>query len=295
MILLHVQRTRVLVLGLVALLFLCANTARAQIVNSSFEEDGQFSLKGWHATDPSCQEAVDTPAPGGGTWALKLQRRNLQGGCFGVVYQVLPEVQTGGAWRVTAWVRVPPGAGPARLYWTNFEPADPSGVLPYMPAPYDVIATATSDEWAVIALVDTLTIAAGDSIGIVLDAGLTSGPTTTSDFAYFDLIAVDQPGGQDIAANNDEQPDAPAFGFAHNFPNPFQAATTISFTLNRADFVTLDIYDLLGRKVDTLVADQLTSGTHSAIWEANDLPDGLYVGQLRSGAHVRTIKLVRLR
>ncbi len=290
-----VRRARVVVLSLVAVLFFCVGEAAAQIVNNSFEKNGEFSLEGWQMTDPSCQEAFGTAAPGGGDWALKLHRRNLQGGCYGVVYQVIPQVESSGVWRVTAWVRVPPGAGTARLYWTNFKPADPSGVLPYMPAPYDVIATSDAQEWTALALVDTLTLAKGDSVGIVLDAGVTSGPTTDSDFVYFDLITVDQVSGQDIAADNDEQPDVPAFGFAHNFPNPFQTATTISFTLNRADFVTLDIYDLLGRKVETLVADQFQGGTHTATWEANDVPDGVYVGRLRASNQVRTIKLVRLR
>ena len=295
MIILIVQRVRMALLGMVAMLLLGVGTAHAQVVNHSFEEDGQFSLAGWQVTDESCTEAYDKTPDGGGTWSLKLHRRNLQGGCFGVAYQVIPTVQEGGVWRVSAWVRVPEGSGPARVYWTKFEPSDNSGVLPYLPAPYGAVTTSTADQWLVISRIDTLSVDSGDSLGIVLDAGVTSGPTLSNDFVYFDLISVDQPGGQDIAADTEETPETPALGGAYNFPNPFQSATTISFTLNRSDFVTLDVYDLLGRKVSRLIAEHLPGGTHTAQWQADDLPDGLYVGRLQAGAQVRTVKLVRLR
>ena len=158
-----------------------------------------------------------------------------------------------------------------------------------------VIASTSSREWTALTLIDTLKVAPGDSIGIVLDGGVTSGPTADTDFAYFDLITVDQPTEQEIAAGADEQPEAPVLTFDGNFPNPFRAATTISFTLSRSDFVTLDVYDLLGRKVGTLVSGRLPGGTHTAVWDAHDLPDGLYVARLRAGEHGRTLKLVRQR
>ncbi len=290
------QQIRATLLGVLAVLLFGAGVAQAQIVNESFEEDGQFSLAGWQATEGSCQEGSGLTPPGGGAWSLRLHRRNLQGGCYGVVYQVIPQMRSGEVWRVQASVRLPAGrGGTARLYWTTFENADPSGTLPYLPAPVGKIATATSTQWTTLALIDTLNIPPGDSIGIVLDAGVTSGPTLLTDVAYFDLVTVDQPSAAEIAAARGEEPEGAAFALAHNFPNPFQTATTISFTLNRADFVTLDIYDLLGRKVSTLIADELPVGTHTAVWESGDLPDGLYVGRLQAGTQRRTIKLLRLR
>ena len=290
------RRTQAVLTGVLALVLLGVGAARAQVVNESFEEDGVFSLNGWQTTDASCLESATGAPPGGGAWALKLQRRNLQGGCFGVVYQVIPEAQHGQVWRVRAWVRLSEGRdGTAQLYWTNFAKADPSGVLPYRPAPLGAVATTTSDRWSLLIRTDTLVVAPGDSIGIVLDAGVTSGPSTEDDFAYFDLVSLDQPGDPDTPADADEQPESPAFGLAHNYPNPFQTETTISFSLNRAEFVTLEIYDLLGRKVSTLVSESLPVGPHAARWEADDLPDGLYVARLRAGAHSRTMKLVRLR
>ena len=292
----EILRIRAALLSVLAVLLFGAGVAQAQIVNESFEENGQFSLTGWQVTDASCQEAFGETPAGGGAWSLKLHRRNLQGGCFGVVYQVIPEAQSGEVWRVRASIRLPEGRGGiARLYWTNFATADSSGVLPYLPAPSSVIATTSSAQWTTLALIHTLDVAPGDSIGIVLDAGVTSGPTANIDFAYFDLISIDQPSQQELATARGEQPEAPAFAFAHNFPNPFRTTTTISFTLNRSDFVTLEIYDLLGRKISTLIADQLPVGTHTTVWETHDLPDGLYVGRLQAGAQSRTLKLVRLR
>ena len=290
-----VQRVRIVLPVLAAMLLLGAGPARAQVVNHSFEEGGQFSLAGWQVTDALCQEAYDKTPDGGGAWSLKLHRRNLQGGCFGVAYQVIPAVQDGGVWRVSAWVRVPPGSGPARLYWTKFDPSDTSGVLPYLPAPYTTVSSSMEDQWVVLSRIDTLSVNPGDSLGIVLDAGVTSGPSRLNDVVYFDLISVDRPDDLDIASGTEEAPEVPAFGGVYNFPNPFQRTTTISFTLNRSDFVTLDVYDLLGRKVNTLMAGHLPGGTHTAEWQAHDLPDGLYVGRLQAGTQVRTVKLVRLR
>jgi hypothetical protein len=292
-----VLRLRAAGLGLAAVLVLGTGMAQAQeIVNRSFEQEGRFSLMGWQVTDASCQEAYDHAPPEGGAWSLKLHRRNLQGGCFGVAYQVIPPVRHGEILRVTAWARVPAeNSGVARVYWTTFAPSDTSGFLPYVPAPYGDVAASTSDQWTMLTLSEALDVAEGDSVGIVLDAGVTSGPTGIDDGVYFDLVSVERFPDPNVAADAEEQPEVPALVLAHNFPNPFRTATTISFSLSRSASVTLDVYDLLGRKVETLMAGRLAPGTHAAVWEAHDQPDGLYIGRLQADAQVRTIKLVRMR
>jgi uncharacterized repeat protein (TIGR01451 family) len=66
-----------------------------------------------------------------------------------------------------------------------------------------------------------------------------------------------------------------------NFPNPFNPSTTIAFALSRPGFVTLTIYDALGRTVANLVGDELRSaGRHSMSFDASGLASGMYLYRL---------------
>ncbi len=67
------------------------------------------------------------------------------------------------------------------------------------------------------------------------------------------------------------------------FPTPFNAATTIRFALPRTTIVRLRIYDPAGRVVTDLFQGQLEAGMHSVIWDASDVPSGIYFVSLESG------------
>lgn len=72
-----------------------------------------------------------------------------------------------------------------------------------------------------------------------------------------------------------------------NFPNPFNASTTISFNLARDTKVELSIYDLLGRKVTTLISDNMTAGLQTIAWNGKDatgnpVATGLYLYVLKT-------------
>ncbi len=60
------------------------------------------------------------------------------------------------------------------------------------------------------------------------------------------------------------------------YPNPFNATTSISFTLIQPSQVTLDIYDILGRRAESLVDEFLPAGNHSVLWQAGEMPSGIY-------------------
>ena len=80
-----------------------------------------------------------------------------------------------------------------------------------------------------------------------------------------------------------------------NYPNPFNPATTISFSLASKLFVSLKVFDVLGREVSILVADELTAGTYSQRWNAAGLSSGVYFYRLQAGSFTETKKLVLLR
>jgi hypothetical protein len=65
-----------------------------------------------------------------------------------------------------------------------------------------------------------------------------------------------------------------------NHPNPFNPATTIRYDLPHAAQVTLVIYDLLGREVTTLVEGYTQPGSHEVVWNAANLPSGIYIARL---------------
>lgn len=80
-----------------------------------------------------------------------------------------------------------------------------------------------------------------------------------------------------------------------NYPNPFSQSTTIQFNLPEPGFVTLKVYDFLGREIETLISDSLKAGDHSINLNATNLPEGIYFCRLETGAIVVTQKLLLVR
>lgn len=79
------------------------------------------------------------------------------------------------------------------------------------------------------------------------------------------------------------------------YPNPFNSSTTFDVTLSRTGPVSIDIYDITGRRVDTLVNGVLTAGSHRISWDAGSRSSGVYFVHLRSGHITRTRKLTLIR
>ncbi|MBM4159220.1 MAG: T9SS type A sorting domain-containing protein, partial [Ignavibacteria bacterium] len=65
-----------------------------------------------------------------------------------------------------------------------------------------------------------------------------------------------------------------------NYPNPFNPVTKIQYSLPKAGFVTLKIYDILGREVRTLVKEMKTAGNYIVELNANELSSGVYFYKL---------------
>ncbi len=83
-------------------------------------------------------------------------------------------------------------------------------------------------------------------------------------------------------------------------PNPFNPMTTVSFDLPQSSRVDLSVFDLRGRRLATLIADDLTAGSHSATWRGTDqqgraVASGVYLIRLQAGneAATRRVSLIR--
>ena len=85
------------------------------------------------------------------------------------------------------------------------------------------------------------------------------------------------------------------FALQQNYPNPFNPSTTISFNLCSKSYVSLIIYDALGREVSLLVSKVLEAGTYTKQWNASALQSGVYFCRLQTGSFSETKKLVLLR
>ncbi|MFT5145026.1 MAG: hypothetical protein ACI80V_003690 [Rhodothermales bacterium] len=80
-----------------------------------------------------------------------------------------------------------------------------------------------------------------------------------------------------------------------NYPNPFARSTTITFDLPRPDQVSVEIYDLQGRRLETLVSGSLPAGTHQAAWNAGSRAPGVYLLRLQGQHSIETRPLTVIR
>jgi hypothetical protein len=86
-----------------------------------------------------------------------------------------------------------------------------------------------------------------------------------------------------------------AFSLSQPYPNPFNAQTAIEYALPEQTAVSLDVFDIQGRRVARLKDGILPAGYHKAVWDAKDAPSGIYFVRLRAGGFVETRKMVLLK
>jgi hypothetical protein len=82
------------------------------------------------------------------------------------------------------------------------------------------------------------------------------------------------------------------FTLNQNYPNPFNPSTEISYTLTERDMVQLDVFDVLGRRVETLVHAQMYAGPHTARFDGTGLASGIYTARLMANGARREMKML---
>jgi endo-1,4-beta-xylanase len=85
------------------------------------------------------------------------------------------------------------------------------------------------------------------------------------------------------------------YTLAQNRPNPFNPSTIISYQLPMTAYVELNIYNLLGKKIATLVAEKQQAGRHQVEFNALTLPSGVYLYRIQAGRYQEVKKMVLLR
>jgi len=99
---------------------------------------------------------------------------------------------------------------------------------------------------------------------------------------------------------NDSDPIPETFALHANYPNPFNPSTTISYDLPERAQVTLDIYDILGKQIKTLVNQSQDAGNNIAVWDGTDefgrpVSAGVYLYRIKAGEFIQTRKMLLLK
>ena len=88
------------------------------------------------------------------------------------------------------------------------------------------------------------------------------------------------------------------FALLQNYPNPFNPTTMIEYQIPNVgtqNFVSLRVYDVLGREVATLMNEQKPAGTYTVQFDGSSLSSGVYFYRLQSGTYCETKKLILMK
>jgi hypothetical protein len=87
---------------------------------------------------------------------------------------------------------------------------------------------------------------------------------------------------------SDEAEAPESFAIIGAYPNPFNPAATVSFILDRACAVTVDVFNIAGQKVDRLTDSFMSAGKHDIVWNAEAMPSGVYFIRVHNGFTAKT-------
>jgi hypothetical protein len=120
--------------------------------------------------------------------------------------------------------------------------------------------------------------------------------TAFSNVSFFTPVTVD--GEIQIITTgieNGEYDNIPGNLSINAYPNPFNAYTMIDFGLPEKSHVTIEIFDLLGRKIETLFDGSQPAGYHSVTWNSGDYSSGIYFCRIEAGDFAETRKMILLK
>ncbi len=130
--------------------------------------------------------------------------------------------------------------------------------------------------------------------GILVDINLFKSPPDTGVVTFGDLGVMT---AQDLTLTGVATAEAAPKEYMvnQNFPNPFNPSTTFSFSIPTGSFVSLKVFDMIGREVSSIISCEMAAGSYSRQWNAQNLPSGIYFYRLQAGAFTQTKKLLLLK
>ncbi|HGY55590.1 MAG TPA: T9SS type A sorting domain-containing protein [Caldithrix abyssi] len=109
---------------------------------------------------------------------------------------------------------------------------------------------------------------------------------------YFDDLRVVKKEAVPVAITEKDQSVPVQYELSQNFPNPFNPVTQIRFALPKREQVQIDVYNILGEHVRTLVNEVRNAGRYSIRFDGTHLPSGVYIYTMRAGAYHQTGKMI---
>ena len=200
----------------------------------------------------------------------------------------------GGMDQITSeWVATPVSPGPFTITWTN--------TAPHATEYYDVYITKeswTPDQpltWdSLELLVRTSPSSAASSVDIPVILPARTGKhviysiwqRSDSPEAFYSTSDIDFDG---VLSIDDLSTD---FNLSHNYPNPFNSKTKIGYRLENDAFVTINVYDVFGKKVSTLVNRNQSSGEHEVTFNGENLSTGVYFYVFQIGSYIEARRMI---
>jgi predicted carbohydrate-binding protein with CBM5 and CBM33 domain len=193
----------------------------------------------------------------------------------------------------TEWVATPVSPGPFTITWTN--------TAPHATEYYDVYITKeswTPDQpltWdSLELLVRTSPSSAASSVDIPVILPVRTGKhviysiwqRSDSPEAFYSTSDIDFDG---VLSIDDLSTD---FNLSHNYPNPFNSKTKIGYRLENDAFVTINVYDVFGKKVSTLVNRNQSSGEHEVTFNGENLSTGVYFYVFQIGSYIEARRMI---
>jgi len=170
-------------------------------------------------------------------------------------------------------------------------------------APLKIDSVYTMTKWFVVASVHD-TVSEGDTMSLLISFT----PDTTIVMSYYDTLCILSNSiypltkvplsgiiaiPTSVLQNSFDIPKN--FSVSQNYPNPFNPATVINYQLPVNSFVTLKVYDMLGREVANLINARKNAGYYNVTFSVDHLPSGVYFYRLQAGSYIQTRKLVLLK
>jgi hypothetical protein len=199
--------------------------------------------------------------------------------------------------RATVWLKADEDGRLARIYLGLPE----SGGWQRVPNwGMEVVCTLTT-EWQMFAFPDYMVIPrdvthASQSMRFGIEFNL---QVNDGGMFWIDNAIVRKVGQSQVSVEDD--PTIPLrFALEQNYPNPFNPTTQIQFSITEQSDVLLEVFDILGRRVTTLVNENLNIGHHTVTWDATDqsgrsISSGLYIYRLQAGTKVETKRMMFLK
>jgi|GEM_PF-174654 Zn-dependent M28 family amino/carboxypeptidase len=113
---------------------------------------------------------------------------------------------------------------------------------------------------------------------------------------YIDAVRLDYlPDSTFVVVSENAQIVPEGISLEQNFPNPFNPKTNFRFQISDFGYVTLNVYDVLGKEIATVINDFLQAGLYSVVWDASEVPSGVYFYQLKTEKEQLMKKLLLLK